>query len=50
MVVTVMYLGLKALLALIGRSEDPAFKHQASAEVKRMLTAYVDDIIREQQT
>jgi AcrR family transcriptional regulator len=49
MVVTVMYIGLKALLALIGRSEDPAFKHQAAAEVKRMLTAYVDDIIREQK-
>jgi AcrR family transcriptional regulator len=49
MVVTVIYLGLKALLALMGRSEDPAFRQQAAAEVKRMLTVYVDDIVREQK-
>jgi len=50
MVVTVLYLGLKALLALMGRSEDPEFRRKASAEVKRMLTVYVDDIIREQES
>ena len=47
MVVTVMHLTLKGLLALLGRTENPKFKNDAAAEVKRMMTAYVDDVIKE---
>jgi len=48
-VVTAMHLALKALLALIGRPENAGFKDRVAAEVKHMLTAYIDEVIREQE-
>ncbi len=48
LVVGMMHLGLKALLNLIGRSDDAKFNERATAEVKRMLSVYVDDVIREE--
>ncbi|UCG51678.1 MAG: TetR/AcrR family transcriptional regulator [Candidatus Latescibacterota bacterium] len=50
MVVTVMHLGLKSLLGLFGRSDTPRLKALAAAEMKRMFTAYVDQVIREQES
>jgi AcrR family transcriptional regulator len=47
-VVTVMEVAVKSLLTLIGRSDSVEFKARAATEVKRMLTLYVDDVIREQ--
>jgi len=48
LVVGMMHLGLKALLNLIGRSNDTKFNDRATAEVKRMLSVYVGDVIREE--
>ena len=44
-----MHLALKALLALIGRAENAGFKDRAAAEVKHMLTVYVDEVIRKEK-
>ena len=47
-VVTVIEVTVKSLFTLIGRPESMEFKARAATEVKRMLTLYVDDVIREQ--
>lgn len=47
-VVTAMNVAVKSLLALLGRSESVSFKARAATEIKRMLTLYIDDVIREQ--
>jgi AcrR family transcriptional regulator len=48
-VVTVMEMAVKSLLALIGRSDGASFKAQAATEIKRMLTLYIDGVIRDQK-
>jgi len=47
-VVTVMEVAVKSLLTLIGRSDSVEFKARTATEVKRMLTLYIDEVIREQ--
>ena len=47
MIVTVLELAVKSLLGLVGRSDDPAFQAQAATETKRMLIAYIEDVVRE---
>ncbi len=49
MVVTVLGLSVKSLLGLIGRSSSAAFKAEAAIETKHMLTAYIDELAREQK-
>jgi AcrR family transcriptional regulator len=45
MVVNVMGTAVKALLGLLGRSNNRRFKAQAAAEMKRMITAYIEDVM-----
>ncbi len=47
-VVTAMKVAVKSLLGLLGRSDSVSFKARAATEIKRMLTLYIDDVIREQ--
>ncbi|UCH83763.1 MAG: hypothetical protein JSW50_15155, partial [Candidatus Latescibacterota bacterium] len=49
-VATVMEVAVKSLLTLIGRSDSMEFRARAATEVKRMLTLYIDEVIREQGT
>ena len=47
-IVAVMEIALKSLLALVGPSHSTGMKAQTATEFKRMLTLYIDDIVREQ--
>jgi AcrR family transcriptional regulator len=40
---------VKSLITMIGRSDDVAVKARAATEAKRVLTLYIDDVIREQE-
>lgn len=40
---------VKSLINMIGRSDDVAVKARAATEAKRVLTLYIDDVIREQE-
>jgi AcrR family transcriptional regulator len=47
MIVATIELTVKTLLGLLGRFDDPAFKAKAATETKRMLVAYVQEVVRE---
>jgi len=45
MIVTVVAATVKGLLGYLGRTRDDEFRERVSAEVQRMLTAYLDTVI-----
>jgi AcrR family transcriptional regulator len=49
MTLVVMQLALKSLIGVLSRSDDAKFDAQATAETKRMLTAYIEEVIREHE-
>ena len=49
MMLITMQLAVKSLIAALGHSQNDVFKASVVAETKRMLTAYIEDVIREHE-